>query len=252
MNAALRLRDLPLGFRVGLTGVVGAIVLGLWASLSHLEEHHRNRDGQPGVSVDDLVGAYHGLDNPAPLVVALERGHPESQPAASRELLLKWLKSAKISDDFDNPDLGAAAPAEVLARDCVACHSRKATEGDGIGQKLPLEYWDDVEKVAFSRKLDATPESILITSTHTHALSMAVVSCVLMFLAWSTRFAPRLKSGLALLLGLGLACDLAGWWLAREGASFIWLVILGGGAWSVGALLGCLLALAELWLPRRG
>jgi hypothetical protein len=251
MNADFRLRDLPLGFRVGLTGVLGAIVLGLWASLEHLREHHHNRDGRPGVSVDDLAGAYHGLDNPAPLVVVLERGHPESQPAANRELLLKWLRSAKVSDDFDNPDLGDAAPAEVLARDCMECHGRKATAGDGIGQTVPLDYWDDVEKVAFARKLDPTPESILITSTHTHALSMAVVSCVLMFLAWWTRFASWMKSGIALLLGLGLACDLAGWWLARESTVFVGLVIAGGGAWVAGAAFACLLALAELWLPRK-
>lgn len=251
MNANLRLRELPLGFRFGLTGVVGALLLGLWAAVSHLEEHHQNRDARPGVSVDDLIGAYHGIDNPAPFVTALEREHPKEQSAADRKLLLDWLKSGKVSENFDNPDLGPSAPAEVIARDCLECHSRKATKGEGIGQKIPLEYWDDVEKVAFSRKLDPTPMPILITSTHTHALSMATIACLLMLLVAATRFPTLVQSGLACGLGLGLAIDLAGWYLARESASFVWFVIAGGGLFVGCAVLSAVLVLAELWLPRR-
>lgn len=250
MNPTFRLRELPLAFRLGLTGVVGAVLLGLWASLSHLEEHHQNRDARPGVSVDDLVGAYHGIDNPAPFVVALEREHPEEQPAAARELLLKWLRGDKVSENFDNPDLGDSAPAEIIARDCLQCHSRKSTQGEGIGQKIPLEYWDDVEKVAFARKLDPTPYPILVTSTHTHALAMATLAGLLMLLVWATRFAPFLRSAAAFLLGVGLACDLAGWFLARQSAALVWLVIAGGGAFASGVVLASALVLAELWLPR--
>ncbi|MBI5433952.1 MAG: hypothetical protein HZA52_14065 [Planctomycetes bacterium] len=252
MNPTFRLRELPLAFRFGLTGVVGAVLLGLWASLTHLQDHHQNRDARPGVSIDDLVGAYHGIDNPAPFVVALEREHPKEQQAADRKLLLDWLKSDKVSENFDNPDLGPAAPAEIVARDCLQCHSRKSTQGEGIGQTIPLEYWDDIEKVAFSRKLEATPWPILVTSTHTHALAMATLAGVLMILVWSTRFVPFARSMVAFLLGVGLACDLAGWFLARESAALVWLVIGGGSAFAGGAALGCVLVLGELWLPRRG
>ncbi|MCC7173177.1 MAG: hypothetical protein IT459_22195, partial [Planctomycetes bacterium] len=48
------------------------------------------------------------------------------------------------------------------------------------------------------------------------------------------------------------ACDLAGWFLARESAALVWLVIGGGSAFAGGAALGCVLVLGELWLPRRG
>ena len=40
MNPPLRLRSLPLALRAGLSGVVLALALGLWASLDHLRSAH--------------------------------------------------------------------------------------------------------------------------------------------------------------------------------------------------------------------
>jgi hypothetical protein len=251
MNPSFRLRDLSLAVRIGLTGVVASLVLGVWAGMAHLRDHHQNRDAKPGVSFDDLAGAYHGIDVPSPLVAALERGHPDGFASADRELLLTWLRSQKQSENYDNPDLGLAAPAEVLQRSCLACHSRKSTEGDGIGQRVPLEYWDDVEKVAFARRIDATPVEILVTSTHTHALSLAVVTLAVIGLGLCTRFSGAVKSGVALLGGVGLAADLAGWWLARVDASLVWLVIAGGACWAVSTVGGAVLVLVEMWLPKQ-
>jgi hypothetical protein len=251
MKVEPRLRDLAFGVRLGLTGVVAALLVGLWASLAHLRHHHANRDARPGVSLDDLVGAYHGIDAPAPLATALERGHPEGLDAAARRALAQWLASDKKSENYDNPDLGEQAPAELIQRHCLSCHARASADSSGIGKRIPLDYWDDVEKLAFARHLDATPEEILVTSTHTHALSLAVVTLAVIFLVQATRFSVALKSSVALLGGAGLAIDLAGWWLARTSAPLVWLVVIGGFAWSLSTALGSALVLAELWLPRR-
>jgi hypothetical protein len=250
MNAELRLRDLPFAVRLGFTGAIASLLLGVWASLEHLEDHHQNRDGRPGVSLDDLKGAYHGIDAPSPLVQALESGHPNTLAVEDRALLLKWLNSEKQSENFDNPDLGASAPAEVIQRGCLACHARKSTQGEGIGQRVPLEYWDDVQKLVFARHIDATPKEILITSTHTHALSLGTLTLVISLLVLCTRFGSRWKSAIVLLGGLGLATDLAGWWLSRAEADLVWLVIVGGACWSFSTAMGALLVLVELWLPK--
>ncbi len=43
-----RLRDQPFAVRLGLTGVVLSLLLGVGASLGHIERQHRNRDERPG------------------------------------------------------------------------------------------------------------------------------------------------------------------------------------------------------------
>ncbi len=250
----LRLREFPLLVRLGLSGLVASLLLGAWASLEHLRNHHQGRDGESGVSLDDLTGAYHGLDRPARLVLALERDHPADLPAPERAILLAWLAGGKVSEQYDDLELGDSSPAEVIGRRCLACHARAATEGEGIGQELPLEYWDDVAKLAFSRSLEPTPREILITSLHTHALSLALVSLATLALLGATRWPIALKGVLTAASGVGLFADLLSQLLARENQAFVVGVAAGGALWTLATVLACVAALADMWLPggRRG
>ena len=245
----VRLRDLPAGMRAGLTGVALALLLGMWASMGHLVEHHQKRDGESGVSLDDVRGAYSGVHRPAPLAAVLQRGHPEGLAQVERESLLAWLAGERISERYDDPDLGDAAPAEVLERGCVTCHARQPA--DSAYKASPLEYWDDVKALAFERRMDPTPREILLLSTHTHALSMAVVTLGVLALAWATRWPLVLRSLLGVAAGLGLTVDLLSWWLARHHAGFVWGILAGGALWCAAVVAGLLLALLELWLPGR-
>ena len=248
MNAAPRLRTLPLALRAGLTGVVLALVLGLWASLEHLRAHHERRDEVPGFTLDDLVASYHGIHAPARLAESLRAGHASELPAPEREALLRWLSSARVAEDYDNPDLGAAAPAEILAARCTSCHARKAQDP---GARIPLEYWDDVKSLAFARELPATPLAIVTTSAHVHASSMALLSLAVMTLAFCTRWPAWLRCGGPLVGGLALAADLASWFLARECAAFVYVIALAGALWTCWMALALSAILLELWLPER-
>ena len=247
----IQLYKLAAAVRLGLTGIVLSLLLGVWASLQHLQDHHQVRDGEPGVSMDDLIGSYHGLDRPARMVVRLNEAHPEDLPAAERRLLLDWLGGSKVSEQYDALELGDASPAEVIDRRCLTCHARQATEGEGIGQKVPLEYWDDVAKVAFSRSVEPVPKEILITSLHTHALSLALVSLAALFLLLSTRWPQAIQGLLAALSGIGLLVDLVSQLAARQSEFFVWGIAGGGGLWGLTTVVALLAVLLDLWLPAR-
>jgi len=248
----MRLRELPLLTRLGLTFLVLTLYGGLAASGVHLLGHHQNRDERPGLSMEDLVGAYHGVRVSAPMIEALEGGHPEELAASERELLLGWLRGERISEDYDSLDLGDLAPAEVLDRSCLSCHARNATEGDDIGKRLPLEFWDDVARVAFSRAVEPTDAKVLIASAHTHALTMAALSIVVVLLALATRFPARVTGPLIFACGLALLCDLGSWLPARGSAALVTLIAAGGAAWAAATALLLALVLLDLWLPARG
>ena len=248
MKPPLRLRGLPFALRAGLSGVVLALLLGLWASLDHLRAHHEKRDEVAGLSIDDLVASYHGIHAPARLAESVRAGHPADLPAADREALLAWLGSARVAEDFDNADLGAKAPAEILTARCTSCHSRKSQDK---GSALPLEYWDDVKKLAFARELPATPLEIVTTSLHAHASSMALLTLAVLALCFCTRWPGWLRCGGALVGGLALLADLSSWLLARESTAFVYVIAAAGALWSAWMALALSAILLELWLPER-
>jgi hypothetical protein len=248
---SFRLRRLGWAQRSGLTCLLLVLLGGFAASYEHIRVHHGPRDGQPGLSMADVQGVYSGIQRTAPLLTALRRGHPEDLPATQRETLLRWLESPRISDDYDSLDLGDDAPAEILEASCLSCHSRNASLGDGIGTTIPLTYWDDVQKVAFSTEVEPLSREILLATTHTHALSMALIGLVLVLLAAWTRFASQLVGLISLALGLGLALDIAGWWLARGAPGWTLVIVIGGALYGLACVLLTLLILAELWLPTR-
>jgi hypothetical protein len=241
--------ELPLGFRVGFTFLCLVLGGGLVASATHLVGHHENRDERPGLSMEDLTGAYHGVKVVAPMLTALERGHPEDLAEPERDILLGWLRGDRISEDYDNLDLGDASPAEILDRACLSCHSRQSE--DPIGQEVPLEYWDDVEKLSFSRELSPVSTEILVASAHTHALGMGVVTLAIGLLALFTRWPSKLTGALFALAGLGLAADLACWFLARSSAALVPVLAASGGLWMACTALLLAVVLADLWLPAR-
>ena len=123
-----RLRSCSLGVRLGVAALAIVLLAGLGASAAHLRLHYQNRDEQPGFTMSDLEGAYHGVSSRAPLLTALEGGHPDDLGADEREALLRWLRSDSLSADYDNLDLGEEAPAEIIAFACLECHSRSSED----------------------------------------------------------------------------------------------------------------------------
>lgn len=254
---SFRLRSLPFAARLALTCLVLVNLGGYVASGLHVRGHHGNRDGRPELSYVDIAGAYHGVRSGAPLVTALRAGHPgelagaEAPDEATRAALLDWLTGDpdQIVPNWDNLDLGEMAPAELLDVSCLPCHSRSAPEERRA--EPPLEFVDDVRAVAFSRDVPRTDTAILLASTHAHAIALFTVTLIACALLYATRLPGTLKGTLSLLASGGLLADLAAWWLARESATFVVLIVAGGAAHAAGVGLAMLAVLVDVWWPTR-
>jgi hypothetical protein len=254
VKQAMRLRWLPAEIKIGLSALLITLLMGMGASMLHIYYHYERRDEQPGLTRDDLASAYHGLNAPAPLLASLERGHPEELPADARAILISWLRGARISEDYDNIDLDDHAPAEIIVSNCVSCHSRQAPAsagGAGAARAIPLEYWDDVKRLAFSREIAPVPLKITAISTHTHALSLGTMSLLLAGLAIMTSFPRWLTGGLVMFTGLALMADIASWWGARASPIFVDVIMVAGSIYAAGTTLLILLIILDLWLPRK-
>ena len=247
MTDSLTLRRLPGAARLGIGGLVCVLLAGLMAAGAYMKDHHEVRDGEEGLTMTDLEGAYHGVRATAPLVVAIDRGHPETLSDAERKTLSDWLASDRITEDYDNLDLGEFAPAEILDMSCLECHSRNSD--DAVAGEIPLDYWDDVKKLAFSREIEPTDPKVLLASTHAHSLALSVQALMLALLALLTRFSRRFISMVIGVAGVSLAVDLAGWWLARGSVVWVTALVAGGALFALSNAILAVLILLDLVLP---
>jgi hypothetical protein len=253
------LRDLGLLARIGVAFVVLTLIGGTAASGLYLYMVKEMRDERAGLTVDDIKGHYHGMSTKAPLLVALESGHPneltpgdasDELPGDERQALIDWLTGDRLSQDFDNFDLGDFAPSEIMAVSCLDCHSRNS-EGEHAAAEIPLEYWDDVEPLSASREISPVSIEILAASTHTHALGLSAVTLVLAWLALLTSW-PRAIVGLVVAAtGLGLLLDIGGWWLTREWIDFAYLIMGAGAVYNGGMVLLGLLVIGDVLMPAK-
>lgn len=267
-----RLHRLSFFSKIGLTCLILVFGVGIAASLQHIVNHHGKKDGQPGLSLEDVTGSYHGVKVSAPLATALKRGHPDTLPAPSRALLEDWILgkadvtgkrpaggNPRLVEDYDNLDMGDSAPIEIIAKNCLSCHSAKgaqeiAAKGDAAAKKAggwPLDSLENVKKLAFEKEITPPGEAILVQSTHAHAISLATMSVALGGLLVLTRW-PRVVVGVLILLaGCGLLADIGGWWAARKYAWAVYLLMAGGAAYSISSVLTLAAVFADLWLPRK-
>jgi hypothetical protein len=249
------LRGLPAFVRLGVACVMLTMLLGLAASGMVIQFHYQNRDESPGLTLDDLRAGFHGITAEAPLLVAVKRNHPDNLPGAQREVLLKWLGADRVAENYDNIDLGAMSPGEVISTSCVSCHSRKADRKDpkvGSAPDWPLEFKDDAVKLAVSRKVEPRALAKLADSTHLHAPAMATMAIMLGGLLWITRLPRPLVSLLCLAMGLGLALDIGSWWAARSVEALVPVIAIAGAVFNGSCALAMLLVtLDALWPARR-
>lgn len=246
-----RLSSLGLLSRVGLVFLVLTLLGGYIVSGIFLKQHYENRDERPGLTMTDIIGAYHGVTSPSPLLSALNRGHPEELAPEKRQALVSWLESGRIGEDYDNFDLGDLAPAEIIAESCVSCHARGSTEANGEGAKWPLEYFSDIQSIAVSREVMPTDPTKVMISMHAHAPSLAMVLIMMTLLSGMSRWPGKLTGLIAAVGGVGLFLDIAGQWLARSDALWAYAIVGGGFASSMGVGLLGLLVIGELVLPAK-
>jgi hypothetical protein len=246
---SLKLRDFGFGVRLGLTLLAIVILGGSAVSGIYLRDHHTNRDERGVFSFDDIRAHYHGIRSEAPLLTALERGHPDDLGQAQRDALIAWLRSDRVREDYDNFDLGENMPEEIIATSCVSCHDSGATGPDAYPQ-LSLRYFDNVMANAVSREINPVGEAVLMASLHAHSLALASLCMITVLLLALTR-APRLVVGsLSVLIGTGLLIDLASWIPARHYEVFVYGIVGGGLMFQAGVALGLAVVIIDLWAPR--
>ncbi|MGB0715877.1 MAG: hypothetical protein ACPGXK_08360, partial [Phycisphaerae bacterium] len=145
--------DLSTPWKLTLTTFVLIIGLGYAGALMNVFAQNELNDGEPGLTVNDLVAHYHGYyvtpepgDPPPSRMLQQVDGsmRPNFEDDESYEIVRAWLVSGAAKDTVSQGD---PSPEGILKRDCLLCHADDS--GEPIADTASFGPSEDV--LAFDR-----------------------------------------------------------------------------------------------------
>jgi hypothetical protein len=215
-----------------LAGIGYLMALGLIYAVDH------NRDGKPGLSVQDIADDYYGNRSGTKLEAAI-RGPmaPHLDSIDSRNTIVAWLKSGTPEAEFQSQ----VKP--ILQQNCTRCHS----PASGMG--LPdLTNYQSVLKVAHVDK-GASIES-LVRLSHIHLFGIGLLLLTVGMIFRRAEGPPWLMNSIILIPFLSVFVDILSWFLTKWDPVYAYTIVITGAVMGVGLAVQILTSLFQMWLWR--
>lgn len=230
-----RFRDISTSERILDTLFLLTIGLGYLFALTHLYFYHSSRDGQPGLSIDDVMIAYYGSHDHSRLGAAINGPMgPNLSNRADKQVILKWLQNNKPEATYEQ----VIAP--ILNRDCIKCHNPQ------VNASLPdLTNYQSVLEVA-----DAKGASIsaLVKVSHIHLFGIAFILFLIGKIFILTEINPILKRTIVAIPFIAMVIDILSWFVTTLIPWFAYVVVIAGGLLGLSMALQILITLYQMWI----
>jgi hypothetical protein len=212
------------------------IGIGYLFATIHLYYSHQGRDGQPGLSVEDVRIAYYGEHHQTRLGAAINGpmsgnlGSPEQ-----KQVILDWIDQGGKRDFFDDN----VEP--ILSSHCVMCHSAAS----GMG----LVSLDSYEKVTELTRMDtgASVQS-LVRVSHIHLFGIAFILFLVGRIFILCEMPVMLKRVTVAIPCIAMLLDIMSWYVTKMVPQFAWVVVISGGLMGFSFMLQIAVSLYQMWL----
>jgi len=204
-------------------------------ALLNLYYTHQGRDGEPGLSVKDVMLAYHGSHNQTRLGAAINGPMEPNLPnKAAKETILDWISHGAPEDEFNekvNP---------ILQNNCIMCHSAESG--------LPIPHFTSYANVVQLTETD-TGATIpaLVRVSHIHLFGIAFILFFIgriFILCEMNIWVKRVTVAIPFLF---LLVDIMSWFITKIYPGFAYVVVANGALMglSIGGQL--LTSLYQMW-----
>jgi hypothetical protein len=227
------LTNLSQPVRLLFTGFLLVTLMGLYMAGFQIMETHGKADGQPGLSVNDIVYSYYGNRSGSKLESMLNGQMEPMAPDEVRFKLIQWAREGGSIKDW----LPEIKP--IMEQYCVSCHSE--------GASIPnFNQFENLQKVA---QVDEGASIASLTRvSHIHLFG---ISFIFLFVGWifgMANFPERWKIILIATPFVFLLLDVLSWWLTKYFPVFAWLTMLGGVGSSLASVIMIVTSLGQMWM----
>lgn len=278
-----RLARLSLPAKLLVTLLLLLIGPGFLFGTANIYFQHRDADGDPNLTIDDLRAAFHGLEKTLPpgekvmvnsSMLSQVRPNGEmreyldqgGEPAV--RALITWLENQAPEGQFTQGGLaepGDPSPQAVIKTHCIECHHADGGDMEEVPYAATASAEPEYQLVMVTAKPQVTTEPTgaqtlvikppsearLVHVTHTHIMAVPMFTFVVGVLFLMTGLPQAVKLIVGPLPLFAVLLDIGGWWLARYVEPFIYVIGAAGALFGAAYALQVLCVLGSLWLGKR-
>jgi len=229
---------LELPAKVLLTLFILTLGLGYLAAVFTVYISHKDADGKPSFTMQDIVVTYYG-DRESTVLETVSRGSMKTYYASDDELetVVAWIDGGADRIGYEKD----VAP--IFKRSCISCHSSGGSEASS-----PLTTYDEVTAyTAVNTGLDLITLGGL---SHTHLITHALMFLGLSAIFLMTTVKDRWKIILVFAAYGAIVFDVASWWLGKLAPGFAAVSIVTGSIMGLTFVFFFFVPLYQLWLKK--
>jgi len=226
--------EFPLSMRTLFTGTLIVLGIGYLFAMLHIYNSHAGRDGNPGLSVEDVAIAYSGSKEATRLEAAMMGPMSGMLPTDERGTIAGWVHRGLDEKEFDDQ----IKP--IMEKRCVACH-------DGSNPHIP--NLDGYEEVVETAQLDTGADIFtLVRVSHIHMFGLTFIFFIMGLIFSHAFFRPVwVKSVVVATPFLAIVIDIFSWYLTKLHPAFALIVIGAGGLMGLSFAFQWVVSMYQIW-----
>jgi len=204
-------------------------------ALLNLYYTHQGRDGEPGLSVKDVMYAYHGSHNQTRLGAAINGPMEPNLPnQAAKQTILDWINHGSTEEEFHEK----IEP--IMQKNCIKCHSAQSG--------LPIPHFTSYANVVKLTETD-TGATIpaLVRVSHIHLFGIAFILFFVGRIFVLCEIPVLLKRIIVAIPFLFLIGDIFSWYIAKLVPGFAYIIIANGALMGIAFGAQLLTSLYQMW-----
>ncbi|MFC1776645.1 hypothetical protein ACFL3I_04785 [Pseudomonadota bacterium] len=230
-------QELPVSMRVLFTGTLLAIGMGYMFALIYVYTSDAGKDGNPALTVEDIVISYSGSSEGTKLEAALQGPMSAMLSEGDSVEIVGWIKSGAGRAAYET----TIQP--IIMTNCLDCH-------DGSNPHLSnLDGFDNIQLVVEQDTGKAL--HTLVRVSHIHLFGVTFIFFIVGFIFSHAWVRPVwLKSSVMFLPFLCIAADVSSWYFTKLYAGFAWVVLISGGLMGLSFAIMWFVSMYQMWFYR--
>lgn len=233
----LHFQYLPMGVRTLYTGTLIVLGTGYLFAMIYIFASHAGRDGDPMLSVKDLIIAYSGSKADTRLESALKGPMATMLPESERNVIVAWVRAGVDEQEYDK----SIHP--IVEKRCDSCHG-------GSNPHIPT-LSDYQGLIAMAEEDHGMDIFTLVRVSHIHLFGITFIFFIVSSIFCHAYMRPLwLKCIVILTPFVAILFDIGSWYLTKIFEPFAWIVMISGGFMGLAFAIMVVVSLYQMWIYR--